>query len=100
MSRYTFAVQARKDLKEITNRIALDNAAAARRLVDEVKRKCKTVADFPNMGHSYTYLLPSLRGFFVGDYIVFYFPKQNGIQVVRVLSGYRDLEAIFLEDEN
>jgi toxin ParE1/3/4 len=100
MSRYTFAVQARKDLKEISNRIALDHPAAARRLVDEVKRKCKTVADFPNMGHSYAYLLPSLRGFFVGDYIVFYFPKKSGIQVVRVLSGYRDLEAIFLEDDN
>jgi toxin ParE1/3/4 len=98
MSRYIFAIQARKDLKEISNRIALDNPAAARRLVDEIKRKCKTVADFPNMERSYSDLLPSLQGFLVGDYIVFYFSKKNSIQVIRVLSGYRDLAAIFLED--
>lgn len=96
MSRSFFAAQAKQDLKDITDRIARENPTAAKRLLAEVKRKAKAIADFPEMGHSYTYLLPSLRGFFVGDYIVFYFPQTNSIQVIRVLSGYRDLEAVFL----
>ncbi len=98
MSRYFFSIQAKQDLKQIVDRIARDNPAAARRLAAEIKRKAKATAEFPEMGHSYADLLPSLRGFFVGDYVVFYFPRPNSIQVVRVLSGYRDLEAIFLSD--
>lgn len=95
MSRSFFALQAKQDLKDITDRIARENPTAAKRLLAEVKRKAKAIADFPEMGHSYTDLLPSLRGFFGGDYIVFYFPQPNSIEVIRVLSGYRDLEASF-----
>lgn len=100
MSRSFFAIQAKKDLQEISYRIARENPAAAKRLVAEIKRKAKAIADFPETGHSYSDLLPSLRGFFVGDYIVFYFPQPNSIQVIRVLSGYRDLKAVFLDEDN
>lgn len=99
MSRYFFSIQAKQDLKQIVARIARDNPTAARQLAAEIKRKAKATAKFSEMGHSYAYLLPSLRGFFVGDYIVLYFPKPNSIQVIRVLSGYRDLEAIFLGND-
>lgn len=98
MSRYFLTLEAKQDIKGISQRIALENPAAAKRLVAEIKQKCRRVADFPEMGHSYDYLLPSLRGLFVGNYVVFYFPKKNSIQVVRVLSGYRDLDAVFQEE--
>lgn len=99
MSRYFLTLQAKQDVKEISRRIALENPAAAKRLVAEIKRKCKRAADFPEMGHSYDSLLPSLRGLFVGNYVVLYFPKKNSIQVIRVLSGYRDLDTIFQEED-
>jgi plasmid stabilization system protein ParE len=35
----------------------------------------------------------------VGRYIVFYFPLDDGIDVVRVLYGGRDLDAIFHDEE-
>ena len=41
---------------------------------------------------------PSLRGFIVDDYIVFYYSKKDGINVTRVLSGFRDLESFFSDD--
>jgi toxin ParE1/3/4 len=37
-----------------------------------------------------------LRRFVVNDYIIFYYSKEDGIDIVRVVSGYRDLESIFL----
>ncbi len=98
MSRYFFSARAKLDLKELNRRIARDNPAAARRLLAEIKRKAKAVADFPEMGRSYSYLVPSLRGFLVEDYVILYFPQKNSIQVSRVLSGYCDLEAIFRDD--
>jgi toxin ParE1/3/4 len=44
------------------------------------------------MGCSYEELASWLRGFAIGNYIIFYRPIENGIAVERLLSGYRDLE--------
>jgi toxin ParE1/3/4 len=51
------------------------------------------------MGKSYSRLAANLRGFVVEDYVVFYYPREDGIDIVRIVSGYRDLESVFLEDE-
>ena len=47
------------------------------------------------MGKSYEMLSPRLRGFTVDDYMIFYYPRENGIDIARVVSGYRDLESLF-----
>ncbi len=52
------------------------------------------------MGKSYDILSPNLRGFTVDDYIVFYYPREDGIDVVRVVNGYRDLKSLFSEFDN
>lgn len=53
------------------------------------------------MEHNYEELTPSLRGFPIGNYIVFYRPTDRGITIERILSGYRDLDTLFQnEDEN
>ncbi|MEM9925902.1 MAG: hypothetical protein AAF915_19485 [Cyanobacteria bacterium P01_D01_bin.50] len=46
------------------------------------------------MGKNYERLALNLRGFIVDDYIVFYYPRENGINITRVVGGYRDLESI------
>ncbi len=51
------------------------------------------------MGKSYGRLVPNLRGFVLDDYIVFYYPIENGISITRVASGYRDLESLFADSE-
>ncbi|MBD0262824.1 MAG: type II toxin-antitoxin system RelE/ParE family toxin [Tolypothrix sp. Co-bin9] len=99
MSRYVFTVQARLDIKEINKFIARENPQAATRFIDAVEEKCKVLADFPNMGRSFDYVAPSLRGFSVGNYLIFYRQIENGIEVERVLSGYRDFDALFLDDD-
>ena len=42
---------------------------------------------------------PSLRGLPLASYIIFYRIIDDGIEIIRVVSGYRDLESLFLEDE-
>jgi toxin ParE1/3/4 len=36
--------------------------------------------------------------FVVVDYIVFYLPEEDGIEVLRVVSGCRDLEVLFVAE--
>ena len=55
---------------------------------------------FQIWGRSFDDLAPSLKGFTIGNYIIFYRPIENGIEVDRVLSGYRDLDTLFSEDDN
>jgi len=95
MSNYSFSDQAIQDLDEICEYIARSNAKAASKLFDDIRKKCKLVASFPNIGKSYEKLAPNLRGFIVDDYVVFYYPKEDGIDITRVISGCRDLESLF-----
>lgn len=54
-----------------------------------------TLAQFPSMGRRRDELLPALRSFPVDDYLIFYRQIAEGIEVVRIVSDYRDLEALF-----
>ena len=97
---YTFTAEARQDLDEIIDFIARNNPAAAISFVAEIDRKCETLANFPNMGKSYENLALQLRGVLTGNYIIFYRPIENGIEVVRILSRYRDLEVMFSDSDD
>jgi toxin ParE1/3/4 len=33
------------------------------------------------------------------DYLIFYHPIEDGIEILRVVSGYRDLEALFPDED-
>jgi len=98
MNRYILTSQAKLDLREIKNYIGQNNLTAARRFVEEFREQCQLIIKFPEMGRSYDELAIGLRGFPIGNYIILYRQIQNGIEVNRVLSGYRDIETLFSED--
>ena len=50
------------------------------------------------MGRKRDELLPNLRSFPVGSYLIFYHPINQGIEVVRVLHGSRDIPNFFVDD--
>ncbi|NET62710.1 MAG: type II toxin-antitoxin system RelE/ParE family toxin [Symploca sp. SIO2E6] len=100
MSRYVLTAQAKLDLKEIKDYIVRNNPAAARRFVEVFRQQCQLLAKFPSMGRSYSQLAPLLRGFPLENYIIFYRSLEKGIEVERLLSGYRDLDALFPETED
>ena len=98
MSRFIISLLAKQELKEINRYIARLNSNAARRLINRIKQQCKLLADFPEMGQKCDELEPDLRSFPVENYIIFYRLIDDGVQIVRVISGYRDLEVIFSQD--
>jgi toxin ParE1/3/4 len=95
MGRVFRTERARVDLLQIWVYIANDNASAADRLLDRIDATCSQLAQQPLMGEARPELAPDLRSFTVGNYVVYFRPLADGIEVVRVLSGARDVDALF-----
>jgi toxin ParE1/3/4 len=97
MGKYSFSDEAIQDLEEICEYLGRSNPKAASQLFDKIRSKCKLVASFPSMRKNYEKLAQNLRGFVVDDYIIFYYPQEEKmeINITRIASGYRDLESLF-----
>ncbi len=95
-NRCKFTVPASRDIESIIDYVA-DNTSldAADKLLNKINQKCSTLANFPGMGRRRDELLLTLRSFPVDNYLIFYRPIEGGIEILRVVSGYRDLEALF-----
>ncbi|HYG87253.1 MAG TPA: type II toxin-antitoxin system RelE/ParE family toxin [Azospirillum sp.] len=71
MPRLTFAPAALDDLDNIAAHIGADNPDAAGRFIQRIKATCRLIAERPMMGRARHDLLPELRGFPVGNYLIF-----------------------------
>lgn len=87
--------QANLDLVEIALRIAKENPTAAERWLNSIDKKCQMLAQMPDLGRRRSDLAPELRGLPVGSYVIFYRPIPDGIQIIRVLHGARDIPPLF-----
>jgi toxin ParE1/3/4 len=95
MPRVTRRPLAETDIFEIWDYIADDSLAAADRWVDRLDEQFRLLAAQPMMGRARDELAPGVRSFPFGRYVVFYVPLDDGIDVVRVLHGARDIDAVF-----
>jgi toxin ParE1/3/4 len=84
--------RARQDLIEVWQYIADDNEAAANRTLDRIELALANLAENPMIGRARPELVPDLRSFPVGNYVLFYRPMPDGIDLIRVRSGYLDTQ--------
>jgi toxin ParE1/3/4 len=95
--------QARADLLEISAFIAGDSAASSSRFFDAAERCFRQLSRFPELGtvaefssfHLHGLRRWRIKGF--ENYLVFYRPVEDGVEIVRVLHGARDVETLFGE---
>jgi toxin ParE1/3/4 len=92
-----FAPSAQQDLEDIGDYIHLENPDAARRLIAELRVKCRRLADVPRMGVARPELGNAVRSFPFRRYIIFYSIIGNTLRIERILHGSRDIEAAFEE---
>ena len=86
---------ASQDLDKIFFYFSSNNVEAGERFVIAFEKKCEKLLRFPNMGRSYQDIESSLRGIPLDNYIILYRLIDNNIEIVRVVSGYRNLEYLF-----
>ncbi|MBH8564094.1 type II toxin-antitoxin system RelE/ParE family toxin [Nostoc sp. CENA67] len=94
---YFIAKEASEDLDEILDYFLGRNINAGERFIREFNKKCQNIAQFPNIGRSSAQFDPKLRGIPLDGYIIFYQVFEDSVVIVRVVSGYRNLESIFAD---
>jgi toxin ParE1/3/4 len=81
------------DLDAIWRYIADDNMDAADRLLDRIGDIVGMLSDNPKAGRARPDIAPDIRSFPIGNYVVFYMALDDGVEIIRILSGYQDIQA-------
>ena len=83
------------DLKSIAGYIARDNPSRAISFIEEIRVAIRIWAENPLAGRERSDIAEGLRCFPHGNYVVFYRPRRDGLTVVHVLHGKRDVRQLF-----
>lgn len=94
MAQSELTPEAQLYLIEIWSYIAQYNEEAANNLIDKIYQKSQVLADSPYIGVARPELALELRSFVVEKYVLFYQPISDGVKIVRVLHGARDIEQL------
>lgn len=95
MARPYLTDQAEMDLQQIWEVIAERSHVYADRLIEQLTSKAQVLADMPGIGRRREDLLPFMRSYPHGKYVIFYRLVDDGIEVIRVLHGARNIDRIF-----
>lgn len=96
MAPFVVSGPAAGDLGDIHAWIAQDDPVAAARVIEELRSVMRRLADHPGLGHVRDDLADeTLKVWPLHSYLVVYRPDTRPLQIVRVLSGYRDIAALF-----
>jgi toxin ParE1/3/4 len=87
-----------QDLEAISEYFLEKSVEAGDRFVKTFNQKFQHLERFPFIGKSYAHIKPGLRGLLLMDYIIFYQIVEDNVEIIRVVSGYRDLRGIFTDD--
>jgi toxin ParE1/3/4 len=98
MPRVIYTRPAVHDLAEIRKHIARDNELISREFIVRIKEKCRKIASLPHIGSLREGYGVGVRGFPLSSYLIFYRKVNDGIAILRVVHGARDLPDAFHED--
>jgi toxin ParE1/3/4 len=92
---YIISDRAGKDLEEISEYIAVDNPKAAIKLLNTFYKTFRNLTEMPNVGHKNTDIIDKDILFWnVKKYLIVYQINGLDINIVRVLSSYRDISGL------
>jgi len=90
--------EAEADLEGIGDKIAERNAARAVTYVRELQERCLRIAEFPHAGPPRPQRGEGIRIAIHGKYVIVYRVRDETVQVLRVVHGARDLDALFADE--
>jgi toxin ParE1/3/4 len=97
MAKLSRTSRADQDLVRIWSDIAIYDERAADRAMDLIRRRCEVLLRFPRGGEACPQFGIEVRWYPAGNYVIFYRPDDEGIQVLRVIDGRRDLNTAYYE---
>lgn len=97
MNRLELTDDAAGDLGEIWSFISRDSVESADRWIQLLYNKCRMIADWPFVGKARPELGKDARTYAVGNYVIIYRAEPDGIVVLRILNGFRDIEQMMAD---
>ena len=98
MARVRHTVRARRDLIDIWLELAADNPAAAEEVYRRLEARVEILGKFPQAGPLRPAIAADARVLVEPPYLILYRVISDGVQIVRVLHGARNIDsALFLE---
>jgi toxin ParE1/3/4 len=95
MSRVRYTHQAREDLLDIWTQLAeRASEATADRVYDRVHDACRLLKEHRRLGRARPDLNPDARSLVIERWLALYRVTNDGVQIVRIIDGARDLTAI------
>jgi len=95
MPQLLYTPEAEQDLRDIVQYIASDNLPAALRWLDEMEAICGLLAAQADIGQRVqTTKFGEVRRHATANYLIYYQPLPDGIEILRVLHGARDQDAL------
>lgn len=87
------APQADLDLDSIWDFIASDSIRAAEKQIGRIGEIFEMLVENPLAGRERRELRVGLRSFPIGNYVIFYIPLPDGVEIIRVMHGRQDIDA-------
>jgi toxin ParE1/3/4 len=100
MRRFRLSTRAQADLADVHHYIAADNVSAADKFIEGLFSLFHLLAESPGIGQERSDLRPNLRTISHGKYVVLFYAMRDGVEIVGVVHGARDIEALFRTDEH
>jgi toxin ParE1/3/4 len=91
---YRLTSRAEADLAAIGDHVAADNPTAAARLLEKLEAQCGMLGERPLLGPARPDIAPDARAWVAGKYLILYRAEADGVEIVRVVHGARDLSRI------
>lgn len=99
-AQFRLTTPAMRDLESIADYMATQaSLSQAERFLAQAEQKFVKLARFPNLGRARDEILPGMRSLPLDNYLILYVSTAAGVDILRVVSGYRDLTALFTDSE-
>jgi toxin ParE1/3/4 len=95
MPRIALTPRAQQDLEDLFDYMDARQAHGSDLFAEKFDEACRLFLAHPSMGATAEELAPSLRQFRVWNYVVFYRPSADGLEIVRIIHGARDIPSLF-----
>jgi len=98
MRRLIYSDQARDELLEIRRYIAARSGSneVALQFAGRLREQCRRLAELPGqLGRARPDLGKTLRSFPYGNYVILFRYEASSVEIVSIVEGHRDIEALF-----
>lgn len=100
-SQFRLTEPAIQDIEQMADYLARQSGLdQGERFLNKLDAKFSKIAQFPNLGRQRDEILPGLRSLPMDNYLILYMLIGQDVEIFRVVSGYRDLSALFTDADD